>query len=255
MQDTTSGPEWLTVKQFAVASGCTTQAVYKRLNTTLQPYTKQENGRTLILSAALNATKTAEVDNSEKVVNPPPNGCNPVELAAMEAMRAQIDRQAAELDRIRTELERTKTELTGARLDRERFSGEAKEATARADAAEQRTQAAEARADAADRRAQAAEDREREAASRSADQITRLTELLNASQQSALEMSKALATSQALQAGQIQLAMQDGDRAADQATVTDAEHGSRQGSQTAGADAEPEEPPKRRGLFARIFKR
>lgn len=275
MQNQTSGPEWLTVKQYAVASGCTTQAVYKKLATSLQPYTKQENGRTLIHSAALNATKLQPVDNPATVDNQLQTGAAIAERAQLDALRDQISRQAAEIDQQRAQLDRMRTELTGTRLDRERLTAELAAATRRADDAEAREQATAAaaaeRERAADQRAQdaaaLAAERERTAAA----QLSEALQALTAAQQHAAELTTALAAAQSLHAGtirgQLDTAAQrpaddqsDGPQPGDDAhsTVrTDADGSTRSagppaGDQTSGAD---DQQPKRRGLFARLFRR
>lgn len=257
MQNQTSGPEWLTVKQYAVASGCTTQAVYKKLATSLQPYTKQENGRTLINSAALNATKLQPVDNPATVDNRLQTGAAIAERAQLDALRDQISRQAAEIDQQRAQLDRMRTELTGTRLDRERLTAELAAATRRADDAEAREQAADQRAQ--DAAALAAE-RERTAAA----QLSEALQALTAAQQHAAELTTALAAAQSLHAGtirgQLDTAAQrpaddqsDGPQPGDDAhsTVrTDADSSTR-----SAGDQTDDQPPKRRGLFARLFRR
>ena len=259
MQETKQGAQWLTVKEFAVASRCTTQAVYKRLATTLQPYCKQENGRTFIRSDALTMQP---VDNSEKVVNP-------LQAAALDALRDQISRQAAELDAVRGQLDHVRTELTGARIDRSKAEAQRDAARAELAEAQQRAADAEARERAADQRAQdaaaLAAERERTAAA----QLSEALQALTAAQQHAAELTTALAAAQSLHAGtirgQLDTAAQrpaddqsDGPQPGDDAhsTVrTDADSSTRSagppaGDQTSGAD---DQQPKRRGLFARLF--
>lgn len=92
--------------------------------------------------------------------------------------------------------------------------------------------------------AAAERDAERKRADESAATVTALTAALQNEQKHAAELTAALAASQALHAGQIQLAMHDGEpkpaRAADDLTGAPA--------------ADPEqEPEKKRGLFARLF--
>ena len=272
MQNQTSGPEWLTVKQYAVASGCTTQAIYKKLATTLQPYTKQENGRTFINSAALNATKLQPVDNPATVDNQLQTGAAIAERAQLDALRDQISRQAAEIDQQRAQLDRMRTELTGTRLDRERLTAELAAATRRADDAEAREQAtaaaAEERERAADQRAQdaaaLAAERERTAAA----QLSEALQALTAAQQHAADLTAALAAAQSLHAGtirgQLDTAAQrpaddqsDGPQPGDDAhsTVrTDADSSTRSAGPPAG-DQTDDQQPKRRGFFARLFRR
>ena len=225
-----SGAEWLTVKQFAVASSCTTQAVYKQLATRLQPYVKRENGRTYIHSAALDATGLHLVDNPVQVDNQ-------LQTVQLDALREQISRQSAELTDQRAALDSARTELDGARLDRERLTAELAAAIKRADDAEARERSA----------ADAAAERERTVSA----QLSEALRALTAAQQHAAELTSALSAAQSLHAGTIrgQLDTAAG-RPADvqsdgaRSTVrTDAD-----GPKPAGADQQP-----RRGLFARLF--
>lgn len=280
MQNQTSGAEWMTVKQFAVASGCTTQAIYKQLATRLQPYVKKENGRTLLHSSGLNATKLQPVDNPQQVDNQLQTGAAAAEAAALDALRDQISRQAAELDAVRAQLDHVRTELNGTRLDRSKAEAQRDAARAELAEAQQRAADAEAReratAEAAAERERAADQRAAEAAERdraAAQQLANLAEALKQAQTQAAELTSALATAHALQAGQIQLAMQQGaaDQPGDgaQQTVRTAEQpqpdsSTRSAQQPAGADqrgddqsgaADADQQPKRRGLFARLFRK
>ena len=235
--------EWLTVKQFATAAGCSTQAVYKRLATTLQPYAKQESGRTFINSAALDLATVDKFRAGDNLLQPGAGG-GLLAAAALDALRDQIGRQAAEIERQRAELNTARGQLDqiGAEL-----------AQARAELAAQISAAAdaEARRSAAQALADAAERREREQAA----QLCSLADALAAAQKQAAELAQALTTSQALQAGQIQLAMQG----APHTTVrTEAEPaadavGGDRSTRSAGAAASDSEKP--RGFFARLFRR
>lgn len=106
--------QWYTVKEFAAEKQISTQAVYKQLATSLQPYCKKENGRTFIHSDALTlqplqpefATDATKLQTS----------CKPAaEAAALDALRDLIDRQAAELEQIRAQLDAAQEDLTEAR--------------------------------------------------------------------------------------------------------------------------------------------
>lgn len=172
-QDGSGGAEWLTVKQYAVATGCTTQAVYKRLATTLQPHVKTENGRTYIHSRALQADSLQPVANPSSVANPLQTRCKPdntAELAALDALRDQISRQAAELETVREQLETVRAE-----------NAELKATAAAADAERKRADAAE-------------------------EQCKALTTALQTAQQSQADLAAALTAAQALHAGTMQQA-------------------------------------------------
>ena len=152
--------------------------------------------------------------------------------------------QAEQLDALRDQLESLRGDLYAER---------------------ERAAVAAAERDAERRRADAAELREQQQAQTVAD----LTAALRAAQQQAAELTAALATAQALQAGQIQLAMQQGDTAAQAAAVT-AEPADDQPGDTrskgearepaadqpgtqSGDGADDQSTGKRRGLFARLF--
>ena len=129
--------------------------------------------------------------------------------------------------------------------------------------------AAAERERAADQRAAEAAERDRAAAQ----QLANLAEALKQAQTQAAELTSALATAHALQAGQIQLAMQQGaaDQPGDgaQQTVRTAEQpqpdsSTRSAQPPAGADqpgddqsgaGDADQQPKRRGLFARLFRK
>ena len=238
--------EWLTVRQFAAAAGCSTQAVYKQIATRLQPYTKQDGGRTYINAAALNADG-AQIDNRARNADglqPGATLADLASLAALDALRDQIGRQAAEIERQRAELDTARGQLDqiGAELAQARTELCA-QISAAADA-EARRSAAQALADAAERR-------EREQAA----QLCSLADALAAAQKQAAELAQALTTSQALQAGQIQLAMQGAPHTTVRTEVepaADAVGGDRS-TRSAGAAASDSEKP--RGFFARLFRR
>lgn len=265
MQNQTSGAEWLTVKQFAVASGCSTQAVYKRLATTLKPHCKQENGLTYIHSSALNLQP---LDNPAEVVNP-------LQESALAELRAEISRQAAELTEARRQLDHVRTELTGTRNDRERLTAELAAATRRADDAEARERATAAaaaeRERAADQRATdaaaAAAERERTAAA----QLSEALRALTTAQQHAADLTEALAAAQSLHAGTIRgqldtaaaadqgrSSMPAGDDQTSAAARPPADQGDQSSPQRPADDADgaaDQQPKQRRGLFARLFRR
>lgn len=106
------GGQWLTVKEYAAAQRITTQAVYKQLATSLQPYTKRENGRTYIHSDALTAQPLQP--DATAVGNQFATGLQPDAAPALDALRDLIDRQAAELDKVRAQLDAARREASAA---------------------------------------------------------------------------------------------------------------------------------------------
>ena len=163
------GGQWLTVKQYAAAQHITTQAVYKQLATSLQPYTKRENGRTYIHSDALTA-QTLQPDlqpDATAVGNQFATSLQP----ALDVMRDLIDKQAAELDTVRAQLD-------AARRD--------------AAAAQQAAAAAAAQLDA-----------ERRRADDLSGQLHAALDAVTAAQQHAETLAAALTRAQALHAGTI----------------------------------------------------
>lgn len=62
--------EWLTIAEAAAAANVTTQAIYKRLKTTLNPYQKTVAGKKLLHIKALEVLKAGAVDNPPGNVEP-----------------------------------------------------------------------------------------------------------------------------------------------------------------------------------------
>lgn len=223
------GGEWLTVKQFADRAGVSTQAVYKQIANRLQPSCKEENGRRFIHSDALRFFTGAEglQPNGQEV----DNGLQPLPTEETEQLRQ-------ELERLTAKLQRTEADLTAAREQRDAAERKA----AAADAERKRADAAEAQLAVKDQQI-AAKDK----------LLDNLTTSLQTAQQQANDWQAALAAAHALQAGQIQLAMQNGEHAAPaEVDADDAEAPSRSGGSDSG-DQDDEKP--RRGFFARIFGR
>ena len=128
---------------------------------------------------------------------------------------------------LKKELEKTVNELHRTQADLEATREQRQKAEIRAAAAEAAAEAECRRADAAEQQCRVKDDQ----AARSAQTVTALTAALQTAQQQAENLTKALDNSQALQAGQIRLAMQDGE-------------------QDLPAD---QQPKKKRGLFGGLF--
>ena len=223
------GGEWLTVKQFADRAGVSTQAVYKQIANRLQPSCKEENGRRFIHSDALRFFTGADglQPNGQEV----DNGLQPLPTEEAEKLRQ-------ELELLTAKLQRTEADLTAAREQRDAAERKA----AAADAERKRADAAEAQLAVKDQQI-AAKDK----------LLDNLTTSLQTAQQQANDWQAALAAANALQAGQIQLAMQNGEHAAPaEVDADDAEAPSRSGGSDS-SDQDDEKP--KRGFFARIFGR
>ena len=145
----------------------------------------------------------------------------------LNAVNLQVSAQIAEIDRLKEELENTLNELKRTRADLEAEREQRQKAEIRAAAAEAAEAAERKRADAAEQQCRVKDDQ----AAHSAQTVTALTAALQTAQQQAGNLTKALENSQALQAGQIRLAMQDGE-------------------QDLSADYQPK---KKRGLFGGLF--
>ena len=238
MQD---GSEKLTIAQFAARAGCTTQRIYQLLQSTLQPFVICENGRKYILSEGLQAIIDAREKKglAKHLPSDLPSDLPtlakdlPTIAGALDALREQIDRQAAELDTVRAELNRARSDLTEA---------------------QQRAAVTTAERDAAQQRADLAEERERTAAAAHAAQLTAKDEQLAAlaaalqtSQQAQTELAAALNRAQVLHAGTIRGQLE---------TAADAEHtGQAEPEPAAEQTADGQTDGKRRGFFARLFRR
>ena len=224
--------EWLTVKQFAERAGVSTQAVYKQIANRLQHSCKEENGRRFIHSDALQFFTGAEglQPNGPEV----DNRVQPLPTAETEQLRQ-------ELEQLNAKLRRTEADLTATREQRDAAERKA----AAADAERKRADAAEAQLVVKDQ------------------QLAALTTALQTAQQQASDLTAALAAAQALQAGQIQLAMKSGERtAADTGTDADDQSDSSDAAAVrvpdaqAGTDASDQDgEQKKPGFFARLFGR
>lgn len=244
--------EKLTISEFAARAGCTTQRVSQLLRKSLKQFQVIENGRKYILSDGLQVvlearekqgyrknfeTVSETLSNSCKTVSNPELQAEIDELTAeLNETRAALDAvkpKAAELiidnDRLKQELEKTVNELHRARADLEAAREQRQKAEIRAAAAEAAADAERKRADAAEQQCSVKDDQ----AAQQAQTVTALTAALQTAQEQAASLTKALDNSQALQAGQIRLAMQD-----DAPDIP--------------ADQQPQE---RRGLFGGLFHR
>ena len=250
-----SSGEKLTIAEFATRAGISKQRVYQLLNKTLKDYLVIENGRKYIdstgieeieearkkqgftkgltefeqdLNKALQTIETLEIDLAEQQKqNRSLNNELNEARAALDTIKPQVAAQIIELDRLKKELEKTVNELHRTQADLEATREQRQKAEIRAAAAEAAAEAECRRADAAEQQCRVKDDQ----AARSAQTVTALTAALQTAQQQAENLTKALDNSQALQAGQIRLAMQDGE-------------------QDLPAD---QQPKKKRGLFGGLF--
>lgn len=250
-----SSGEKLTIAEFATRAGISKQRVYQLLNKTLKDYLVIENGRKYIdstgieeieearkkqgftkgltefeqdLNKALQTVETLKIDLAEQQKqNRSLNNELNEARAALDTIKPQVAAQIIELDRLKKELEKTVNELHRTQADLEATREQRQKAEIRAAAAEAAAEAECRRADSAEQQCRVKDDQ----AAHSAQTVTALTAALQTAQQQAENLTKALDNSQALQAGQIRLAMQDGE-------------------QDLPAD---QHPKKKRGLFGGLF--
>ena len=214
--------KWMTVKEFAMTAGVSDKAVYDRLKKDLKVYLKNENGRKYIHSDALRfvgiqanssenqadsiqALNETQVDSSKFQVLEHELEETKIEL---NAANSQISAQNIEIDRLNKELESALNDLKRTSADLESAQEQRQKAEIRAAAAEATAAAECKRADAAEQQCKVKD----EQAAHSAQTVIALTTALQTAQQQAENLTKALDNSQALQAGQIRLAMQDGEQ-------------------------------------------
>lgn len=251
--------EKLTISEFAARAGCTTQRVSQLLRKSLKQFQVIENGRKYILSDGLQVVLEAREKQgyrksfetvSETLANSCETVSNPELQAEIDELTAELNETRAALDavkpqaaaliidndRLKKELEKTVNELHRARADLEAAREQRQKMEIRAAAAEAAADAERKRADSECKRADAAEQQckvKDDQAAQNAQTVTALTAALQTAQEQAASLTKALDNSQALQAGQIRLAMQD-----DAPDIP--------------ADQQPQE---RRGLFGGLFRR
>ena len=239
--------EKLTITEFANRAGCSPQRVSQLLQKSLKQFQVIENGRKYVLSDALPIVLEAREKQGyrkscETVSETVSNSCETVsDSEEVAKLTAELASAADQLKQVWTELIEArqraadadqKAQTIAAEIDRIRADLEA--AREQRQKAEIRAAAAEAAAEAERKRADAAEQQCRvkdDQAAHSAQTVTALTAALQTAQQQAENLTKALDNSQALQAGQIRLAMQDGEQ-----DLTADQH-----------------PKKKRGLFGGLF--
>lgn len=246
-----SSGEKLTIAEFATRAGISKQRVYQLLGKTLKDYLIIENDRKYIdstgiekveearkkqgftkssteleqnLSKAFQTIEQLKIDLEEQQKqNRSLNNELDEARTALDAIKPQVSAQIMELDRLHQELENALNDLKKAREDLETERAQRQKAEIKAVAAD----AERKRADVAEQQCRVKDDQ----AAHSAQIVTALTAALQTAQQQAENLTKALENSQALQAGQIRLAMQDGE-------------------QDLPAD---QQPKKKRGLFGGLF--
>lgn len=184
--------EKLTVQEFAKRAGCSTQRVYQLLNNRLKPFAVVEGKQKYILATGIpEVLKAREKQGFSKSL---PRVEQPLQLLQEEAPASGWHEQE-----LLKEIEDLKERLREV------------ERNAAVAAAER--------------------DTERRRADEQAATLSAITAALRAEQEHSAELTKALAASQALQAGQLRLAMQEPDQ----------------------SDAEKSEHQAKVGLFSRIF--
>ena len=277
MQDST---EKLSIAEFADRAGCTKQRIYQLLNNRLKPFTITENGRKYILSSGIETvlqardaqgyrnsltTKCETVEQENETVSSPDFQAEIDELTAeldrcraeseaktgeLDTIRAEAAKNAADLETVRAELLRTQSDLAAAREQREKAEIRA----AAADAERKRADAAERECTVKDNQMKKMQEQAETDKQDLRKQLNALNALLQQEkeqsaaalkreQEHAAELTQALAASQALHAGQIRLAMQDGEpENAEPAPPAD----------QSKAQPEPDAKP---GFLARLFHR
>lgn len=211
--------EKLTIAEFASRAGCTPQRVSQLLRKSLKEFQIVENGRKYILSDGLKVVLDAREKQGYRKGNETVSETvsNAFETVSSSKKIAELTAELEKVKQLNFDQTITIDRLTGECEQMREITAQAREKAAAADEARKRADAAEHQCAVKD------------------EQIEALTAALQSAQQQAAELTTALAASQALQAGQIRLAMQnsdDGEKPVD-------EH----------------EPPTKRGWLQKIFKR
>ena len=109
--------EYLTIAEYAKIRGISTTAVYKRLKTSLQPFTTVVNGKICLLSTVLEFEKK---ESCQPVINPLTTVDNPVAgsiEATIETLREQLKEKDKQIERLQEET----AELRRAGADKDKF--------------------------------------------------------------------------------------------------------------------------------------
>ena len=218
--------EKLTIAEFAARANITKQRVYQLLDKTLKDYLIIENGKKYVDFAGLAAfNELREKQGLNKSLTALEQGLN----KPLIQFEQDLNKALQTIETLKQTLESTENELQRARSDLEAAREQRQKAEIRAAAADAAADAERKRADAAEKQCAVKDDQ----AAQQAQTVAALTAALQTAQEQAANLTKALDNSQALQAGQIRLAMQDDapDIPADQ------------------------QPKKRRGLFGGLFHR
>lgn len=119
----------ITIAEYARIRGCSTAAVYKRLDTTLKPYKKTVNKKTYLSRQLLIDEGLITVDNHggekpgkiqpvEQTVDnglkPPDEAESPALLEVVKALERQLDAREKEIDRLHQENSELKSQLNEA---------------------------------------------------------------------------------------------------------------------------------------------
>ena len=214
----------LTVAEFAVLADISKQRVYQLLNNRLNAYVVTKNGTKMIRESGIEAVKQARVKQ----------GFNKSLKDSSQDLIAEIETLKAQNAELTEQLEKAKHSRVEQGLTIERITAECERTRQCEEQAREKLENVLREAAVAESEHKRADAAEHQCAVKD-EQIAALTAALQSAQQQAAELTTALATSQALQAGQIRLAMQnsdDGEKPVD-------EH----------------EPPTKRGWLQKIFKR
>ena len=109
--------EYLTIAEYAKIKGISTTAVYKRLKTSLQPFTTVVNGKKCLLSTVLELDEAGGLEPFETKVE---TVVNPVAGAVDSAIQALQD-QLKEKDRQIERLQEESAELRRAGAEKDKF--------------------------------------------------------------------------------------------------------------------------------------
>ena len=119
----------ITIAEYAKIRGCSTAAVYKRLDTTLKPYKKTVDRKTYLSRQLLIDEGLITVDNQsgentsrfqpveitvDNDVKPPNDTESPSLLEVVKALERQLENREKEIDRLHQENNELKTQLNEA---------------------------------------------------------------------------------------------------------------------------------------------
>ena len=224
--------EKLTIHEFAEKAGCSTQRVYQLLKNRLKPFVIEENGKKFIYESAvqevLNARKVQGFTKSLQEVETLQKSLDEQQKSSAE-LSALLEKKKSEADATAKKLSETVSELTQIRAELEAAKENVHAAEIRAAAAAAELNAERKRADAAEKQCAVKDE-----------QSAELTSLLRKAQEQLTTTQEQLTAAQALQAGVLQIQMQQREPAPVATDPADTQ-----------TKSEPKE--KKRGLFSRLF--